>query len=301
MLNAILLKFLPVWAHPRFPLVANALRHEAGDLGTLDNRRDLRFAVGLINLFLLVGMLIFLLGWGSVFGYLLTVLGIMVVALVVIGIEFLLVRILVSIPAQTSRMIAGEMENGTWEILLSTPLPRYQVILSKFAALFWGAEPVLMPLVMLRGMIVLYVCVERGAFLEKGQSLGMMAARLGVGLLVAVMPLVELGGLGSINLGLAMLSGSNRNAVVMNWGAWGIWRGGMAVFFSLLMMGAGLQGLMIVVWVALFPQWLVMLFWVMADEGHLETLAMGVSVGYIGIPLLLGGLSLLGMVWRVGR
>lgn len=61
------------------------------------------------------------------------------------------------VPAITMRMIAEEKRSGTWEILLTTPLPGYQIVLAKYLA-----SLVLILLALLPTMVYYYSVYQLG-------------------------------------------------------------------------------------------------------------------------------------------
>jgi hypothetical protein len=287
MLHDRILNWLPAWAHPRFPLVANELRkYSPIDLHVAQVHSDLGHALSILNSFLFFSTLILLIGGGSIFGFLLLVITFMLSPVLIMASELLYARVLFGIPAQTSQMIAGEIERGTWEIILSTPLPRHQIVLSKFAALFWNAQPALTPILISRFIGVGYLTLERAAVSSEVFPPRQMVNLLLLGLLIAAIPAMELLAFSSVGMLISTLTATSWNANILTWGAWASYRCLAALVFVLVYAGPSTGTLMLLLLCMAFPQWVLLLLWLLLrGDAHAFLLALGVV--YILLPLVI--------------
>jgi ABC-2 type transport system permease protein len=86
------------------------------------------------------------------------------------------------IPAVTMRMIAEEKKSGTWELLLTAPLPVSQIILAKYLATL-----VLIIVTLLPTLVYYYSIVQLGDPLGNIDSAGFFGSFLGLLLIGAAM------------------------------------------------------------------------------------------------------------------
>ncbi len=155
-----LAKKLPDWAHPRSPVVANSLR--AGGLGEYRVNRFIAFVLAqVLSIWVIIVVLLpifgaFLFAAGRQFFSIITFATLILSApLMVIASEALFIRLWLATPVRSSDLIAGEVQRGTWDIIRSTPYPRHQLVLAKFAALGWMAEPTLSYIVVMRSLFII--------------------------------------------------------------------------------------------------------------------------------------------------
>jgi ABC-type transport system involved in multi-copper enzyme maturation permease subunit len=301
-MNERLLNLLPDWAHPRFPLVANELRQYTDiDFRIKKTSEQLRTLFSALDLVLLISAVLIVIGGGRLFGLFTLPIILFAVPFVFILSEVLFTRLILGAPSQTSQMIAGEIERGTWDIILSTSLPRYQIILSKFVALGWNSEPALVPIIVVRVLFMGLLVVER--FVLDMQAFDVVDVFvIGVaGFLVALMPIFELVAFWGVGLLISAVASSPWNANVLIRSTWVVYRAFTAVIFMLLYVGysAGeLEITYILLPLMIVPQWGQILIWLIlptAAAGSSELGAYGAAFGgiYIVLPLCMGILALL--------
>ncbi len=284
-------KFLPVWAHPRFPLVANELRQfSAIDVRIWQFTERTRFIVPV-----LVGLLFFSCALISttgenIFGYLLFPLVVAMAPPAIIVSEILFTRLIISTPARASHMIVGEFERRTWESILSTPLPRYQIVMSKFAALMWNAEHALMPVITLRIILIGFIVIVRLAFDQFGDENLVLLILLGV--LVGLMPLFEIYLLSGVGLLVSSRAGSSWYAGLINRSLWMFYRGLTSVVFVLLYTRSDTGLLLTLATLASFPHWLHLVLFIIVPENPDVYLRVFGSIYVLG-PVVTGTIGLL--------
>lgn len=301
-MNERLLNLLPDWAHPRFPLVANELRQYTEiDFQIQKTSQSLRTLFSALDFVLLISATLILFGGGKLFGFFTLPLVFIAAPFVFILSEVLFTRLILGAPSQTSQMIAGEMERGTWDIILSTSLPRYQIILSKFAALGWNSEPALVPILVVRVLFMGLVVVERFV-LHTGVIDFVDVVVIGLsGILVALIPMFELVAFWGIGLLISTLASSPWNANVLSRSTWIVYRAFTAAVFMLMYVGysAGeLQITYILLPLIIVPQWGQVLVWLVLPTTGASAAnigAYGVAFGglYVILPLSIGVLSLI--------
>jgi ABC-2 type transport system permease protein len=86
------------------------------------------------------------------------------------------------IPAITMRMIADEKKSGTWELLLTSPLPVFQIMLAKYLATL-----VLIVLTLLPTLVYYYSIVQLGDPVGNIDSAGFFGSFIGLLLMGAAM------------------------------------------------------------------------------------------------------------------
>lgn len=86
------------------------------------------------------------------------------------------------IPAVTMRMIAEEKKSGTWELLMTSPLPVWQIMLAKYLATL-----VLIALTLLPTLVYYYSIVQLGDPVGNIDSAGFFGAFIGLLLMGAAM------------------------------------------------------------------------------------------------------------------
>ena len=171
-----LAKRLPDWAHPRSPLVANSLR--IGGLGEYRVNRFIAFVLAqVLSIWVIIAILLpifgaFLFAAGRQFFSIITFATLILSApLMMIASEALFIRLWLATPGRSSDLIAGEVQRRTWDIIRSTPYPRHQLVLAKFASLGWMAEPTLTYIVVMRSLFILGLFSFR--FLEEPSPAGL--------------------------------------------------------------------------------------------------------------------------------
>lgn len=295
---------LPVWTHPRFPLVANELRR----YNALDFRiAQISFYIRLIFIYSCAGLLVsfpsVMVGLGQFYGLLIFPLIVMLGPVAVVVSELLYTRIIYSLPFQTAQMIAGEIRRGTWDVLLSTPIPRYQIILSKFSAQFWNAEPALIPLLTARITLIGFIVLEGLVFRRTTPNL-MTVLNLGtLGLFIALMPVLELYAFTGVGILVSYFAPSVAQATLANWAAWMFYR----LSTALLLLSTYLEpsvGIWLTFWGLLlfFPHWGTLLLLIVrwgfaAPNPHWLTYT---SV-YVILPLTIGSLGLIVTIYLLQR
>lgn len=287
-------QYLPKWAHPRFPLVANELRrYSPVNVHVVQVRQDFSHILSILNRFFLISTLIILIGGGPVFGFFLLVLTFMLSPVLFMVSEILYTRVLVSIPAQTSEMIAGEIERGTWDIVLATPLPRYQIIFSKFAALFWNAQPALGPILLSRFLLIAYLTTERNIIAKQRFTFEEISTLGLVGLLIVFVPLLELWAFSNAGMLISTLTTSTWNSNILSWGAWIFYRTCAAMIFALAYASTDAETLVLLMLIIIFPHWTLLLFWLLL-RGDASSFLMAFGAIYLVVPAIIGlaGLAL---------
>ncbi len=289
-----LIDHLPAWLHPRFPLVAKETRYlwavdfrilQFGDFLSLLIRGS-RFIPFMIVVAFLVADI-------QLLGFLLFPFVIIISTSIILIGELLFWRVMISIPSQASDFIAGERERGTWETLLSTPIPRHQIILSKFSAAFWNNAHALWPLVIGRYVMMVLWLVEGlslGSLQQttRPQDVGLLFI---IGVLFCLTPLIEIGSNAGVGLMASLLSTNRLQIHLGIWFYWLIFRVGAAFAmvgsFSLEGQAANQQLGMV-----LFPHWTLFAIWLnTAHEQFIGLLVVGGGL-YIGLPIVLCIMSL---------
>ncbi|PJF39008.1 MAG: hypothetical protein CUN55_15615, partial [Phototrophicales bacterium] len=170
-----LLNTLPAWLHPRYPLVAKEIRHlRLIDYRLMQLGYILRMFLRGSSVLLLIIIAIFGIAGTQLGGFILYPFTVFVVVVVIIVGELLFWRVLFSIPFQASDAILGERVRKTWETLLSTPIPRHHIILSKFSALFWNHVYALWPLLVGRCVVIGLLLVEYVTLRQSLQNIHIM-------------------------------------------------------------------------------------------------------------------------------
>lgn len=284
-----LLDILPAWLHPRYPLVAKETRHlRSVDYRILQLGNLLHAALKGSTILIGILLMVFVVAGQQLAGFILYPFTIVISGSVVIVGELLFLRVLASIPPQVGDFIAGERERRTWDTLLSTPIPRYQIIVAKFSAIFWNNIHALWPLMLGRSIMIALLFVEHIA-LTTGEvpiQLGDAALMLVVGLIVCVAPLAELGSVAGIGLLASMRTTNRIHVSLLVWLYWTLYRAGAA-----LAMGSGVTfstqqvseqlGLIVV------PHWTLYYIWIdtpYRDQAHLLQMGGGF---YLILPLIL--------------
>ncbi len=301
-MNERLLNLLPDWAHPRFPLVANELRQYTDiDFHIQKTSERIRSFFSAIDFLLVTGAITILIGGGRLFGFFVLPLLIFAMPLVFILSEVLFTRLILGAPSKTSQMIAGEIERGTWNIILSTSLPRYQIILSKFAALGWNSEPALVPIILVRILSMGLLVVERYALETHSYTLtDIVIISIGA-ILVAMMPIFELIAIFGGGLLISAIASSSWNANILSRSAWIVYRFFTAAIFMLLYVDYSTDQLQITYFLLtliIFPQWGQILIWLAlptigTSTSQLEVYTMAFGGIYVFLPLSIGFLSLI--------
>ncbi|NDJ87080.1 MAG: hypothetical protein GYB66_14470 [Chloroflexi bacterium] len=289
-MNERLLRLLPDWAHPRFPLVAKELR----DYRWLDqrltrfSRRAQQILAGISGLFAF-SLVIVILSGGRLFGFLLLPIVALFAPPVIVFSELLFIWIVIGLPAKTSQMIAGEVESGTWNILLSTPLPRYQIFFSKMAALFWHAEPSLALIVSYRLLLSVFLLVERITLGEQYPSLTSLLGSIALIGLIALLPALELFAFSALGLLVSSVTSSTRNAILFSWGAIGCYRLITATLFLLLYLAVTPVALLSLGLLATVPAWMLLLLWLLLpDPGNIIGYSLSLGAVYVLLPIATG-------------
>lgn len=296
-----LIDTLPTCLHPRFPLVANELRaYRRLDIRIAQLSQRFVIASRSLSIILMLAVGGAVLVGPRLFGFLLFPVTVVVVPLALVVSELLLLRSILSIPSLSAQMIAGEIEQGTWDPLLSTPLPRYQIILSKFSALLWNSAHVFAPLLGLRVIAVSLILVE-GLTLEyapvAGQS-GLVVTALCV--LIVVLPLVELTFAAATGLLMSFIALSSRQANGLAWSAWLFYRLGSGIRLATLLTTLRLETLPFVAVMVTAPHLLIVANWVQLDlVAQLGHYSMAIGLLYGVVPVLLGIISLVVVVAMV--
>lgn len=284
-----MLKLLPDWLHPRFPLVAYELRH----YNQLDYQiqiisENLRKSFSVAYFILLFLVAVALLGGGEIFGFLLFPPIIFITPVVVIWTVFLFYRVILTTPVKTSQMIASEIERNSWEILLSIPMARYQIILSKFAGLVWNAEPALTSIMISRIILLMLLVIERFVFTDSS-SLGLLIL---MGLLMAHAPLMEFFALAGIGTLISSLT-STWTANILTRVAWVVLRFIPVVVFIPYYVDQDNSLECLLILILMVPHWTHVLFWLLKPDTVETTgfLAIMTSIHFI-LPAALGTIGL---------
>jgi ABC-type transport system involved in multi-copper enzyme maturation permease subunit len=294
-----LIDTLPNWLHPRFPLVANELRaYRRLDIRIEQlGQRLLSVSPGFTILVLMAAGGAIITG-PRLFGFLLFPVTVVMVPFMLVLSELLLLRGAVSIPPLSAQMIAREIENGTWEPLLSTPLPRYQILLSKFSALLWNNAHIVWPIIVMRILAVCLILVE-GFTLELDaiytqSPFGLLA----LGTLIIVQPLIELAVFAAVGLLLSLVAISSQQASGLAWGVWLFYRLGAGLMLTTSTLTITLSTLPALALMTGAPHASVVVVW-LEQEPDLARYIITIGATYSLAPLLVGILSLvvlLGMV-----
>jgi ABC-type transport system involved in multi-copper enzyme maturation permease subunit len=160
MIDSWLAEKLPFWAHPRSPLVAISLRAGGGLWEYRINRMIDFILAQMFSLWVILFVFLpifgaFIFAAGRQFFSLVTFAALTLSApLMVIASEVLFLRLWLATPVRSSDLIAGEIQRRTWDIIRSTPYPRHQLVLAKFAALGWMAEPTLIYIIVMRAIFI---------------------------------------------------------------------------------------------------------------------------------------------------
>jgi ABC-type transport system involved in multi-copper enzyme maturation permease subunit len=282
--------WLPQWAHPRSPLVAIFVRK--GSIWDLRIAGYTRMVVRIISnlyaillIYLPVTVAIIAAGRSFLTLFLFIVLVTLGPVLLITS-EVLYLRLWFILPSRTSDMIAGEIERQTWDILLSTPIPRRQIILSKMAAVYWANQPSIIYIWATRFVILFGVFAWRALETNSPISASPLAW---IGWMVAIfwMPFAELFALSSLGLLLSTLARTVRNALLLSLVTQLAFRLlTMAILFAFFVNVSNV----LILPAALFPQWTFIPFWRGLPYGN--SMVWGLVVMGFVWPLLAGLVSL---------
>lgn len=300
-------RWLPEWAHPRFPLVANELRKQRSSPHSLayTSQRALKlFTFALINPVILLGVIILLVSNSRLFGYLLYIPVILVGSVTIFTVEWLYSRMWLQTPITATQMIAREVERHSWDIVRSTPIPRYQIIMSKLAALGWMIEPAMSYI--LRARILLVFLMMLLYFSLQGYTFWLTSVIQFtlIGLAITLIPLIEIFVLACIGLSASSLINSTWQANFLSLGLAMAYRLVSALVFTIFFLDStilapGFLPLLV------FPHWTLLIHWFSlpgpAWTTHSETVRFigGVALTYLLIPGLFGTTTLSTAIWRV--
>lgn len=297
--------WLPGWAHPRFPLVANELRKmSAFDYRIVATSHRLVRLFSILNPVLLIISLLVWLSQDVTVGFLVYVPLLGIAPLLMTLSEIFYLRLLTNARLMAGHAIAGELEHGTWDIIRSVPLPRYQLILSKFAALLWIARPILQQIFLSRLVIALFIGLLRYNLNNVTLTFADAIPLAALGLLIVLIPLLELFLTISGGLWISVNTPNVRQA--------NLWMLIMQGFFRLL---AGLLfftlhyhtadfSLLRFIPLLIFPHWELLLLWMwlpvpLSNADNLSVFGEALLLAYIVLPLVCGGLSLWDTIRRV--
>ncbi|MBI5931687.1 MAG: hypothetical protein HY862_20425 [Chloroflexi bacterium] len=297
--------WLPGWAHPRFPLVANELRKmTAFDYRIAATSHRLVRLFSVLNPVLLIISFLLVISREATVGFLVYVPLMVIAPLLMLLSESFYLRLLTNARWMAANAIAGEVEHGTWDIIRTVPLPRYQLILSKFAALLWTARPILLQIFISRLVIAIFIGLLRYNLNNVPLTLASALPLAGLGLMIVLIPLLE--------LFVTMCGGLLISATTPNMRQANLW---MLIMQGLFRMLAGL--LFFVLYynpadfdlirffpLLLFPHWELMLLWMwlpvpLTRAHNIGALAGALALAYVLLPLVVGGLSLWEAIRRV--
>lgn len=296
----------PNWMHPRFPLVANEVRtFRPVDFRIVQLSTRFLAVAPIISALLFLGVLGSILADGKLFGFLLFPVAVLVVPANLVFAEFLRLRVLVSIPSHSAQMIAGEIERGTWDPLLTTPIPRHHIILSKFSAILWNNSHAIGSMLIAQGVIAAFVLTEGLILGAESFSAHSLPILLLISLLIIFLPFFEIMAVAAMGLLISLLMGAPTPSNTFTWGAWLTYRICTGLFFLVAMVGTP-KG--ILVWLGLslgLPYWLHLYVWVESGSlADLEQFSLLISILYLLLPSLLTMISLaltIGMVQYQGN
>lgn len=258
---------LPNWLHPRFPLIANQLRaYRAMDIRIAQSTTrfiHIFWALILLLFLALVSAIIFRQGLS---GFLLFPVTLVVVPSMLLLSELLLLRSLITVPGLSAQLVAGEIEHGTWEPLLSTPLPRHEIILSKFSAILWNSEHIILPLLLARILITSFITTEAITLNSDRVNIGTPEVVALIGILIITLPMLEIAFISALGLLLSFWATSARQANGYAWGAWLIFRTGAAVLMVSQSFVFQLEFLPILAGNALAPHTGIIYGWLFAER-----------------------------------
>lgn len=297
--------WLPGWAHPRFPLVANELRK----LSIFDYRiaatshRMVRL-FSILNPVLLIISFALLISHETTVGFMVYVPLLGIAPLLMLMSESFYLRLLTNARWMAGNAIAGEVEHGTWDIIRTIPIPRYQLIFSKFAALLWTAQPVLLQIFLSRLVIALFIGLLRYNLNNVTLTLADALPLTVLGLMIVLMPLLELFVTMSGGLLISATTPNMRQANLWMLIMQGSFRLLTGMLFFVLHYDAADFSLIHFFPLMIFPHWELMLLWMWlpiplsesASVGHFAT---PLILAYLLLPLIVGGLSLWSTIRRV--
>lgn len=244
---------------------------------------------------MLISFPIVMIGLGRFYSLLVFPLLVMMGPVAFILSELLYSRLLYALPSQTAHMVAGEIQHRTWDVLLSTPIPRYQIILSKVSAQFWSTEPALLPVIVSRMAFVGFVVVEGLAFRREAPALTTVLNLSTLGLLIALMPALELYAFTGLGILISYLAHSVSQATLANWGLWILYRIGTAVLLLTTYVEPSTEEWMTYLGLLLFfPHWAALVVLILgwgfaAPNPYWLTF----SSIYVFLPLTIGTLGLI--------
>ncbi len=294
-----LLNLLPTWMHPRFPLVAAQLRtYSALDFQIQAIRESLRNAFSTIYFILLFFIAVVVVGGGRLFGFFLFPAIIVIAPAIILWTIFLFNRLMLITPDMTSEMIAGETERRTWEILLSIPMARYQIILSKFVGLLWNAEPTLTTLMISRIVLLMLMVIERFIFADNTPDLGWMII---LALFMAHTPVMEFYALSGLGMMISSMT-YTWAANILTRSTWIILRFLPALIFIPYYVDQNNSLSCLVILMLMVPHWTHALFWLLRPDSveTSEFLIMLASIHTL-VPAVLGTAGIMLTIHLVDR
>ncbi len=297
--------WLPGWAHPRFPLVANELRKlTIFDYRIAATSRRLVRLFSILNPVLLIISFVLLISHEVTVGFMVYVPLLFIAPLLMLLSESFYLRLLTNARWMAANAIAGEVEHGTWDIIRTVPLPRYQLIFSKFAALLWTARPALLQIFVSRLVIALFIGLLRYNLNNVSLTLVDALPLAALGALIVLMPLLELfvtmgGGL-LISATTPNIRQANLWMLIMQ----GLFRLLTGLLFFVLHYDAADFSLIRFFPLLVFPHWELLLLWMwlpvpLSEADNLNIFAGSLTLAYILLPSIVGGLSLWGTIRRV--
>jgi ABC-type transport system involved in multi-copper enzyme maturation permease subunit len=223
-------------------------------------------------------VLLFLLIEPRTLGILFYIPALLMAGITIVLVEWLYARLWIQIPIVASQMINTEISAGTWDIIRSTPLPRYQLVTSKFAALFWMSELSMGVVLSLRSsfvilMVTLYFSLQGYAF-----DIGAILQMFFIALLLVLIPLVEINILATLGLFISATVPTTWWANFLSLATVFIYRLVAAVLFLNLVLAAQSNQLIMILPLLLFPHWTLLIYWVAFPAPAWTTLETGAFI-----------------------
>ncbi|MBZ0318203.1 MAG: hypothetical protein K8L91_17415 [Anaerolineae bacterium] len=297
--------WLPGWAHPRFPLVANELRKlSIFDYRIAATSHRLVRLFSILNPILLIISFILLISHEVTVGFMVYIPLLFIAPLLMLLSESFYLRLLTNARWMAAHAIAGEVEHGTWDIIRTVPLPRYQLIFSKFAALLWTAQPTLLQIFVSRLVIALFIGLLRYNLNNVTLTLADALPLALLGLMIVLMPLLELFVTMSGGLLISATTPNIRQANLWMLIMQGLFRMLTGLLFFVLHYDAADFSLIRFFPLLIFPHWELMLLWMwlpvpLSKADQLNYFATPLILAYVLLPLIVGGLSLWSAIRRV--
>jgi hypothetical protein len=297
--------WIPQWVHPRFPLVANELRKRlpVGYATARTTGRVSRLLVILVYPALALSLILLIFGGARIFGLMLYVPTIVISVIIILTVEWLYFRLWINVPLFAAQMVTHEVRDHTWDIIRSLPVPRYQIVMSKLAAVWWLVNSSMLYVIMSRllmvGMIIaLYFSLTGASFSEQNE---LRATLLGLG--IALIPLAEFFLLAVIGLTISALVTVDWVSTAVSLSTSLIYRLLTTLMFNTFFLQGDVRDPVLLFPLVLFPHWTLLFFWLLVVRSSLDTtpavFSAGVGTIYLFFPLTVGIVLLFFTIRRV--